>query len=65
MNLNRHEAIQDAKYFVKLSDHALDNQIDLWCNNSDDMSEDDTEYFLTLLEIKTKLHTNECLLKEK
>lgn len=61
---NRLEAIEDAKYFIKLSDSALDNQIDLWCNNSDEMSEDDQEYFLTLLEIKGKLGSINCLLKE-
>ncbi len=62
----RHEAIQDCKYIWNLSESATRDYINLWLNDdTEEMSEDDKEYCLTLKEIAHKLGTTECLLTKE
>lgn len=66
---NRHAAICDCVYALSLSETALQAHLKAWIGESFDkdisqMNEDDKEYCFYLKEIVSKLHSNECLLKE-
>lgn len=64
MNRNQQDAVMDCRYALSLSQTALHQHLNTWLESLDEMSEDDKEYCLTLAEIKAKLGTNKCLLKE-
>lgn len=69
MTNNQQDAIQDCIYALSLSEVALQAHLKAWIEESSSeeiskMSEDDKEYSLTIKEIASKLHSNECLLKE-
>jgi len=66
----REQAIADCKYGYELGDvgdgkfTALWFHINLWTHSDSEFdTEDDIEYRATIAEIKSKLFTEECLLK--
>lgn len=58
----RDEAIIDCKYGKQCGGSALAMHIAIW-SGADGVTGDDIEYRNTILEIKSKLETDECLLK--
>lgn len=60
----RSQAISDCKYALSLGRTAFNQHINIWCNFTSPMVDNDfdKEYLTALIEIKTKEGTEECLL---
>lgn len=65
----REEAIADCKYARSLGEIALSQHIDMWTGlraqaSKVELNRDEYSYFVAMNELKRKLNTEECLLKE-
>jgi hypothetical protein len=60
----REEAISDCKYAISLGEVALNQHIQIWQDSPPTVNVgEEYEYWCTLAEIKSKLGSEECLLK--
>ena len=59
------EAVEDCQWALGMSETALHQHIDMWTGFPPSVDSPQYSYWCTIAEIKSKLGTNECLLKEK
>lgn len=58
------EAIGNCKYARSLGEVALQQHLESWASAVMAFDDEDYNYYLSVMEIKQKLDTEECLLKE-